>query len=564
MTILRQTIAGSISLLLIPFSAAVYGLESGSLTPRKPNYQLPQLPPLQKTPLKDNIQLHIPDPKESPITRIEPRFMLKTLHFKGNKSLSDEQLLQAVNAFINKKVNRIELETIRQQLIEVYRQAGYLYPSVLLPSQHISQGLVTYEINEGHLTHINISGAERLNENYIRERINLDPEEPIQQTELLERFQLLLADPLIERVNGTLKPGIKPGDTILDLDVTRAQAYELHLAMDNYTPPSVGSYTGHLSGTVRNLTGQGDFLQLDLNGSEGMQSVGSFFSIPFTRYDTRFNLGFQAAQSKVVDANLAHLKIKNQFVDVNVGINQPIFRRLNHIFNVELQYAFRQTDTSVLGIPMPLSAGVGEDGKATINVFRFIQNYITRNTEHVLSLRSSFNVGFDGFNATTHSGAIPDGRYFSWQGQVHYLRQLDERGTEFFFRTDMQFTSEALLPLERFALGGVHTIRGYREYELVRDEGYAMSIEIRYPLWKPAVMKDHQLRVVPFFDFGQAWNKHQDAKTLYSAGIGLKWQWQQFEADFYWAKALNNINNAAQEYDAQDSGIHFQLQAQIL
>ena len=181
-----------------------------------------------------------------------------------------------------------------------------------------------------------------------------------------------------------------------------------------------------------------------------------------------------------------------------------------------------------------------------------------------MSLRSSFNVGFDAFNATTNPAPVPDGRYFSWQGQLRYLHRLDERGTALFFRTDMQFASESLLPLERFALGGVYTVRGYREYELVRDEGYAMSVEIRYPLWQPSAMQGHQLRIVPFFDFGQAWNKHEEAKILYSAGVGLKWQWQQLGAEFYWAKALNRVDSVAQEYDAQDSGIHFQLQAQIL
>lgn len=565
MTLLKHKLAGTFGLLLLAPSAMVQALEPGAMNPPRPDYQLPELPKFQPGPEQERMQLQTPEGKQAVTAQTEgPKFMLRRVQFEGNDGLTDEQLQAVVLPFIDKAISRVDLENIRQQLMQHYRKAGYLYPSVLLPSQHISQGLVRYQINEGHLTAINVKGAERLSEDYIRDRIQLDKDEPLQQSVLLERFQLLLTDPLIERVNGALKPGAQPGETILDLDITRAKPYALYLGMDNYTPPSVGAYTGRLSGLVRNMSGLGDFLQLDLIGSEGMQGISGFFSLPFTRYDTRFNIGVQASQAKVVDQYLEQLNIRNDFIDINVGVNQPLFRSLNRIFNVELQYAFRQTKTSVLDIPMPLSAGVETNGRATVNVFRFIQNYMDRNAERVWSLRSSLNFGFEGFDATINSEPEPDSRYFSWQGQLRYLRRLDERGTELFFRTDMQFASESLLPLERFALGGVRTVRGYRENELVRDEGYAMSLELRYPLWMQGVKNGHQLRVIPFFDFGEAWNKNENGKTLYSAGIGFKWQWQKLGADFYWAQSLNSPDAVTQEHDAQDSGFHFQIHAQLL
>ncbi|MCK5828971.1 MAG: ShlB/FhaC/HecB family hemolysin secretion/activation protein [Methylococcales bacterium] len=562
---IKHPLIVALCLLFLYSFSPVQAIEPGTLTPRKPGYQLPLIPQWQNDDT-DPKDLNIKTPKEKSLQQtIGIQFILKAIQFEGNKSLGDKDLQAVIQPFINKTTNRIGLEHIRQQLIQYYRQAGYLYPSIILPSQHIKQGLVRYQINEGHLTDINIKGAGLLDNDYIRNRIKLDSNQPLKQSTLLKHFQLLLTDPLIERVNGALKPGPHPGDTILDLDITRAQPYELYLGMDNYTPPSVGSYTGHLSGTVRNLTGQGDFLQIDLNGSEGMQSINSFFSLPFNRYNSRFNIGIQASQSKVIDNALEQLKIKNEFINVNVGINQPILRSLNRIFNLELQYDFKQAKTSIFDAsPFPLVEGVETNGKATISSLRFIQNFLNRNHQHVFTMRSSFNVGFDAFSATINPSPIPDGRYFSWQGQLRYLYKLDERGTELFFRTDLQFVSTPLLPLERFALGGKHTIRGYRQYEIVRDEGYALSIELRYPLWLQKIKKGHQLRVIPFFDFGQAWNKHQDTNTLYSAGVGLKWQWQQLSAEFYWAKALKNLVNITQEYDVQDSGIHFQIQLQIL
>ena len=542
------------------FVSLAEAVDLGTLTPPTPEYQLPKLPKWNAISPVDNLQL---DNSEQALARVnnDIRFILKALQFRGNKTIGTEQLQAIVQPFINKVVDRLDLEHIRQQLVNHYRNAGFLYPSIILPSQHISKGLVRYQIDEGQLTAINISGTERLNEDYVRQRIKLDTDQPLQKDALLERFQMLLSDPLIERVNGALKPGVNPGDTILDLEITRAKAYEILLGMDNYTPPSVGAYNGQLTGIVRNLTGWGDFLQVNVNGGEGHQSISSFFSIPVNRYDTRFNIAFQGSQAKVIEGDLEELDIESHFMDFNVAINQPIFRSLNQVFSLELQYAFRQTKTSILGFPIALAEGVDENGKAKVSVLRFIQSYTDRNENRVYTARSSLNTGFDVFNATINAHPEADGRYFSWQGQLRYLHKLDERGSELFFRSDIQLTSETLLPMERFALGGINTVRGYREYELVRDAGYALSLELRYPLWQMSTQQ--KLQIIPFFDFGQAWNLHQKQKTLYSAGIGLKWRWQQIGAEFYWAQTLNNPDTIDQEYDLQDSGIHFQLQAQL-
>ncbi len=194
----------ALCLLFLQSFSPAHAIEPGTLTPRKPDYQLPLIPQWQKdkTNPKD---LDIKAPKEKTLQQTDGvQFILKAIQFDGNKSLSKEALQAVIQPFINNATSRMDLEQIRQQLIQHYRQTGYLYPSVILPSQHISQGLVRYQINEGHLTEINIKGAGRLDNDYISNRIKVNLNQPLKQSTLLEHFQLLLTDPLIERVNGAL------------------------------------------------------------------------------------------------------------------------------------------------------------------------------------------------------------------------------------------------------------------------------------------------------------------------------------------------------------------------
>ncbi len=549
--------------LLLP--ASIHAIEPGALNPQRPDYQLPQLPDWQSQETEQD--MIIPPETEtapSPNPLSGPRFLLKQVIFEGNTLFSHAELQQVIANYLNQPVNRLDLETIRFQLSQYYKQAGFLSSGVLLPDQHIQNGIVKFEVIEGHLTTIQISGNEGLDAEYIQRRMQSETGEPLQQQKLLERFQILLRDPLIETLNGALKPGSRPGETVLDLEIKRAQPYDLTLSLDNYTPPSVGAYTGNLDGTLRNLTGWGDYLQLHLGGSAGMQEISAFYSIPVGYTATRLNIGFQASESEIVDDDLDRFDIENRFMDLNIGLSHPFYQTLNDLFSMELQYSFRQNRTYFDGEPIALSEGAEENGKSKVSVIRWIQNYLKRSSNAVFSASSSFNAGVDFFNATIHSDRA-DSRFFSWLGQLRYLYKLDAlgEGTQLYLRSDIQLASETLMPLERFALGGVYTVRGYRQNELVRDNGYAASVELRYPL----LMRENtygNLKLVPFFDIGEAWNHDENGKTLLSSGIGLQWKRKNLSADFYWAHDLNTPDSVHSEQDSQDDGFYFQVQAKLL
>lgn len=558
---LSQTLA---CLWLSQFSPA-YAFEAGALNPSTPDYQLPLLSkPLPRTPAQAiDIQ---PEPSSGAIVEDHRGFILKAVIFDGVPAQTNEKLQKAIQPYIGTIVGRLDLDTIRLKALQSCKEMGLLYPSVILPSQHISEGAVHYQVHVGRLSEINIQGTEGLHDDYIRDRLQPDGnDQPLRREDLQDRFQMLLTDPLIERVNGNIRPGANPGDAVLDLAVKRAQPYELHIAMDNFTPPTVGAYTGRLDGLVRNLTGWGDFLRVNLSGSEGTRGIGGYFSMPVNAYDTRLNVGYQGSEAEVVDSTLKPLSIENNFMDVNIGLSHPLYKTINRVFSVEGQFAYRQTHTLMDGAGYPAGLGVEDSGKATVSVVRFIQNYLDRDVDRVVSFRSSFNVGIDAFDATVNTGSLPDTHYFSWLGQLRYLHNLDQRGTQFFMRGDVQLANNSLLPLERFALGGINTVRGYRQNELVRDEGYALAVELRYPLVLPKETNGLRLSVVPFFDVGGASNINATSKTLMSTGIGLQWSWQQFDADFYWAQALSSHHTAGRgDDDIQDQGIHFRLHARIL
>jgi len=527
------------------------------ITPKQP---LPEVP--EYSPTTSNQPFQLPDlirPTKAD-NKNALAFNLKGIQFIGNKRFSDQQLHQLIKHAIGQPISYSGLESIRSQLTQYYINAGYINSGVLLTDQHITDGIVTFKVIEGSLAKINITGAERLHNSYIRKRIEFNPDEILDKDSLHDKFQLLLTDPLIERLNGQLRPGDKAGESILDLEVTRARPYRLYLATDNYTTPAIGSYTGRLGGSVSNLTGLGDRLALELSYSEGSQSIDSRLSIPFNYQGSRAFIAFQANHAEVIEDSFKALDIESNFYNIELGVSHPVYRRLNRLFTIQALFSYRKTDTSVLGWKIPLSEGVEKDGEAKVSVIRLNQAFVNRTANQVISLSSLFNIGFDSFNATVNKDQA-DSRFFSWIGQALVTQQLLDNGTQIVLRANIQLSNDSLLSLEDLALGGVDTVRGYRENTLVRDEGYSVSAEIRYPLYKNS---DHsKLEITPFSDYASGWNHNNEKQqSLFSAGVGLRWHWYQFDASVFWAHTFKP-SLSSPDYDLQDDGVHFQLSRTI-
>jgi hemolysin activation/secretion protein len=136
--------------------------------------------------------------------------------------------------------------------------------------------------------------------------------------------------------------------------------------------------------------------------------------------------------------------------------------------------------------------------------------------------------------------------------------------SQWVFRFDGQLTNKALLPLEQFAVGGVRTVRGFRTNQLVRDYGYASSLELRVP-----VMRSSEgaalLQIVPFVDVGGAWFKGRASaapSSLSSVGLGLRYDPAPgVHAELYRASTMAGRQVVNPSQSLQDRGWHLVVRA---
>jgi hemolysin activation/secretion protein len=313
---------------------------------------------------------------------------------------------------------------------------------------------------------------------------------------------------------------------------------------------------------VRNLTGQGDMLEASIQRSA--QSSGKRGSLawymPLGYYGTQFSFAFDQGRSTVIEEPINSLDIQSSLNSRDVGLSQSLIETLTHKLAIGLNHVNRENRTTLMGRPFSFVRGE-PNGQTTETLWRFWQEYAYRSEAQVLAFRSTFTSGTNNIQNVAGLPATntPQRQYQTWLGQVQYARQVTESDAQIVLRGTTQRTSNKLLPLDGISIGGVNSVRGYRENQLIRDNGEFINIEFEYPL----VRNEGQglrMQLIPFVDIGRGQNIDELATTISSMGLASRVQWYGFSLDIALAKRLSQPESIKSDgSNCQDKGVHFQL-----
>jgi len=529
------------------------------LPPRPP--QLPDAPPPPRPP---ELDVPPPPPKAPPEESITaPRIFVKEVRFTGNSAFTAEQLSAVTAPYMNRELTAEDLEALRLGLTYFYINRGYVTSGALIPEQTVTDGVLTMQIVEGQLTEINVEGANWFRPSYFQNRIRLAAGPPLNVNELQQRLQILQGDPRIKRINAELRPGLSRGDNTLNVNITEANPLKAWLEFNNYQSPTVGAEQGFVTVAHQNLLGFGDQLSLQYGRSAGVNPMLNFrYAIPMTARDTTVSFQYRRFDFTVTEDPFEELDIENNAEIFSLAVRHPVYRTLDQEFALSFGLDHEQNKSFLGGQPFEFIQGA-PDGRFRITALRFGQEYTKRSSNQVIAALSRFSVGIGALDATTNGDpTLPDARFFSWLGQAQWIRQLPWWRTQLVTRGVVQLSNDHLFPLEQIAVGGRYSVRGYREFTLIRDNAAMASIEARVPVYTNRAGID-TLFIAPFFDVGHGWETtvatpDTPPATLASVGVGAIWNfWRGSHFEIYWGHQLKEFDTG--RGNLQDHGIHLQL-----
>ncbi|MBK8535527.1 MAG: ShlB/FhaC/HecB family hemolysin secretion/activation protein [Candidatus Competibacteraceae bacterium] len=510
-----------------------------------PDYARPAAPALSPSPAP-------PPSGESPLSTRE-RVVVRQFELTGNTVFSAEELAAVTAPYINRALTAEELQEVRRQLTLYYVERGYLNSGAVIPDQPVGQGIVRIRIVEGRLSEMDVTGNTHLPAAYFQDRLRPDADAPLNVQELQDRLQRLQQNPLIEQLQAELAPGVQPGEGVLQLGVRENRPYEIGFAVANNNPPSVGATRAYLYGLDRNLTGVGDSLGLSYGHSLESSTADwrVFYARPLNARDTTVQVWAERNETSVIEDRFDTLDITSTLQTYGLSLTQPVYQTPQQSFSLGMNLERRHSESYLGGTPFPFTSDKEDDGQATVALVRLDQEWLDRRLDQVIAARSTFSFGLDAFGATVRAFE-PDGQFVAWLGQFQWARRFGERDYQVIFKAILQLADDPLLPMEKCALGGLETVRGYPENTLVRDQCFVTSLEFRVPVYELPLAgvsrgpNEGQVQLAAFADYGWAKNKGEfdlDPNSIYSAGVGVRWDPStKIHAALYWGYPFQEVN----------------------
>ena len=498
----------------------------------------------------------------------------KEIRLLGSTVFTPEELAKVTDPYRNREITSEDIESLRVALTLLYVGRGYSTSGALVPDQAIVGGVLAIQIIEGKLGRIDVEGNYWFRTSYFTSRLQLDAGPPVNVNALQQRLQRFQTDQRIERINAELKPGETRGDSVLNVRVAERRPIKAWLEYNNFTSPGVGS--NQVFGTIadENLLGFGDMLRVRYGQSFGTDSNAHGSGInpnlivnyvaPITPYDTTFGFDYRKMDFTAIGSSFKPLDITGKLQSFGFTLRQPVLRTPSQELFLALTGQSQRFETTLLGNPFEFQSG-STNGVSQVSVLRFSQEYVHRAPNQVISALSRMSFGLPILGATVNSA--PDqatGEFFSWLGQTQLVRRLNPTNIQLLARADLQVSNKHLFAIEQMAVGGRYSVRGYREFTLLRDNVFLGSLEARIPLYTSTVGKE-LLYLVPFFDYGRAWNTTVTTNSpewLASVGVGTIWHfWEGSRFEVYWGQRLKNVTNP--QTNLQDYGVHLQLVVEV-
>ncbi|MDQ8757551.1 ShlB/FhaC/HecB family hemolysin secretion/activation protein [Sphingosinicella sp. LHD-64] len=467
----------------------------------------------------DGSQLSAAGPAPEPATR----FDIRAFQVRGNTILAPNAVERAVYPFMGPGRTSEDVEAARAALQKAFEDAGYVAVSVFIPEQSVEGGILMLEVQPQAIGQVLVEGAH--DPDAIRAQApSLAPGQTPNLTEF-QRDVVAMNQIPSRRVTPELRAGVAPGTLDVLLGVEETSPFHALAELNNFSSAATSELRA--SGTLRhdNLWGRGDSLSLSVQIPPERPEDGIVFS---GNYLTRLGTGTQLLLYGVhSDSDIAV-----------VGGTSVIGR--GNIFGARLIRSLGSRE----GFYHSLTAGVdwkdfGEDvilgadrDSVPIEYFPFTAawrgDWTGDGSQSDLTLTAVFGIrGIgDGLERFLDKRFQARPSFFAAKLDASHTGDIPA-GLQFYSRFTGQWSPDPLISNEQFSLGGMSSVRGYFESEMMGDWGFALQTELRSPELFGGTGSLNSLRLHAFVDSGfagihRALPGQTRRESLMSTGLGAR------------------------------------------
>ncbi|MFC1793427.1 ShlB/FhaC/HecB family hemolysin secretion/activation protein, partial [Planctomycetota bacterium] len=479
-----------------------------------------------------------------------------------------------------REVSLRTIQGLTQYILSVYQQNDYSGIYVYVPEGAIKNGrelvdaILPINILEAPVSEVRIKyyDAERneVEEGYLRRSV-LESWSPVErdkvasQTELDYLVNLLNLNP-DRHVSAVVSRGAEPNTLAMQYDVYETDPWHYFIQADSsgtnerQWAPRIGLINTNLLGIDDRLT---TLVQAALDSIDENYSVFGSYDFPVMGPQLRLNL-YGGYSEFDIEPESTQFNFLGSGTFYGAILRYNIYQEQNWFFDITGSLSHEESDIDSSLFPQVFSSdvemqlwGIG----ANIHHRDDISN-TALSANRVQNFGGSDQDAFwdkDGLPFPTGARQDAERDFAIYTLAANHSQYLDQDKVQQ-FRANCRWVepTERLVPAKMTSFGGMYSIRGYDEYEVVADGGILASIQYEYDLVRhnqaveaEAIASEELKKLAPlvFFDYGKARIEspvpgETDNQKLYSVGVGLAFEiGNNFSAAVYYGHPLEDTVN---------------------
>ena len=488
--------------------------------------------------------------------------VLKKITFTPTTIIKQSDLDQ-----VNRKHRGAELsiDLIRDILADLnslYETNGYELSRALLPQQVIREGMLRIQLVDAKVGAIIVEDANRIDEQYIRDRIGFVAGDSISLSLLENRIRLFNASNKTQ-LTTELSPGQNFGETDIFVKVTEPDLIELPTVSVNNHGSELSDWQQNTFTTVfNNALNMDDEFSVSISDGEGSRSRAFGLSLPLGVNGGSISINRSDANTKVKSGPDATVGFRGNSNSTSVSASYPLV--FNDEYSVYISAAFAHAYGDLVQPGDGALLSKSDTRKIAVGLPASWSNGLT-----TISFSPTFSV------IHTDTEIPPEENWMSKIEGDFALSQFISPKLTFNGRGKFLYTdSEGMinLPSENLSVGGPGSVRGYQPSEDSGYKGYFLSAELRSDMatWEGVELPSFMPSIQPsiFFDHAMAqsqYRKRSRGDIWSSVGVGLTIPslFNTFTFDAYWATPLDGSIHQAEKDAYSDDVIKFSLSAKI-
>lgn len=465
------------------------------------------------------------------------------INIKNEKKISKE-MKNFLNLYKNRELNDEELNGMLKGLHEIYAKQGEIISSINIENTNFNEEKLTLHIEKACINEI------RGDKSYL---LSL----PFHKGQVLNVHKI---DQLVENLKTNLSepevlviPSEKKGYYDIEIKTIRKKQFEGYVTLDNNNYKDYGRENLYASLGRDNILLPGDFLNVGLkerlteNRKNHKERSYSFnYSFPIKNWKVNYNFSHEETSDKILKGEYTSRKTEN----IHSFELSKIFYR-NSTQKSELFLGFRTKDTKNYFNDIKLDVSSKKHNNATtgIRTTYYIENgiiYFEPNIEKGIAL-----FGGEGNEENGETLYPFDKEFLKYNLNLYITKNFFPTKYGYFNYTlnvSGSYSEDNLLDANKFEMGGIDSVRGFKENTIKGDKGIFASNTLTFE-------RDY---LSPFigFDLGISRDYYrEDSDKLIGAAAGVKFNKGDLSATLTFSKGVVR----AKDMPKENNPIYFKI-----